>query len=185
MARGMTLMELIVAIALSSIVAMVLGGVFLAQSRFYALQDAISETQLDAGRALDTAGLFLSSADSVLTSQTINGHAYATGTNTLVVRLPSIDASGDIVVGSYDYAAFGLDPDDVANFMYDIQASANSARVSGKFVKATLVDKLIFRYNTVSTTAASIIDFYIRTAKIAHGRTILTPSGRLYYLGTN
>ena len=183
--RGLTLLETVVAIAIASIILMIMGDIFIAQGRFFDIQQAVSETQIHAFRALDTAGPFLASADSILASRTINSQAYVTGTNTLIVRMPSIDDTGDVVAGSYDYLALGLNPANPTQFMYDLQSAAGTARVSGKFVKALFVDKLIFRYNTVSPTSASVIDLYIRTSKTVRGRTIQTPLGRVYYLGVN
>lgn len=180
---GLTLLETIIAIGIASIVMLVLSGIFLAQGRFFAIQDAISETRIHSSRVLDTAGLFLSSADSVIANHTINGRAYVTSTNTLIVRLPSLDDSGDIVSGNYDYLALGLNPDDPTRFMYDLQSATGTARTSGKFVKAQFVDKLIFRYNTVSPTSATVIDLYVRTTKTARDRIIQMPLGRIYYIG--
>ena len=182
---GMTLLELVVSIAIGSIMFMILGAVFIGQGRYFAIEDAIAETQYNAFQAVDTVGLFASSASRVLASRTINGTAYATGTNTVVLELPSINGSGDVVANAYDYVAIGLDPTNATRFMYDIDAATGTDRTDGKFVKASLVETVIFRYNTVNQASATAIDLTIRTVKSARGRTIRTPLGKIYYLGSS
>ena len=184
-ARGTTLLELIVTIAIAALSFMILGAVFLAQARYLAIVNAASDTQYDAFQVMDTFGLYADAAQAVVSSQTINGRAYASGTSTIVLKLPSIDSSGTIISGSYDYVAFGLFQSDPTKFMFDIQPAAGSSRLSGQFIKAQLVDKLIFRYNAVDPTAATAIELYVRTTEDARGQTITTPLGKIYYLGSS
>lgn len=184
-ARGFTMLELAVSIAISAVVFTILGAIFIAQGRYFAIEDAIAETQYDAFQVLDTAGLYALSASAVVSSRTINGTAYTSGTSTVVLRLPSVDASGDILTNTYDYVAMGLYASDPTRFVVDIDAGTNSARVTTTRLPASLVDKLIFRYNAVDTTAATAIELYVRTSKEARGRTITTPLGKIYYLGSS
>lgn len=184
-ARAFTLLELAVTMAVGSIIFLILGAIFLAQAQFFAIQNAIAETQVNAFRALDTTGSFVGSAKSVVSSQIINGTTYSTTTTLVVLQLPSIDASGNIISTTYDYVALGKDPaTNTSQFMFDIQSGAGSSRLNGKFVKALLVDKVIFRYNTVVPANATTIDLYIRMSENARGRTITAPLGKIYYLGS-
>jgi hypothetical protein len=182
-APGLTLLELAVSIAIGTMIMMILGGIFLAQGQYFAIEDAIAETQINAFNAVDTAGLYMTSAKRVMASQTINGTLYTTGDSLVVLELPSVNASGAIIAATYDYIAIGQDPTDATRFMFDIQKGTGSARINGKFVKARLVDKVIFRYNTVTTTSATAIDLYVRTTKNARGRAIYAPLGKVFYLG--
>ena len=183
--RAFTTFELVVSIAIASVMFMIVGAIFIAQGRYLAIEDAIAETQYYAFQVVDTVGLYASPAKSVVSSRTINGSAYVSGTSTVIFELPSIEADGDVIVNSYDYVAIGVDPSDATQFMFDIDAATNSVRLNGKFVKAELVSKLIFRYNTVNATAATAVDLYIRTSKNARGRIIRMPLGKIYYLGSS
>ena len=182
--RGVTTLELAVSLAVGSVVFMILGSIFIAQGRYFAIEDATAQTQYNAFQAMDTVGLFVGSARQIVASRSIGGTVYTTGTSTLVLELPSITSSGDIVADTYDYVALGLDPTDASKFFYHIDAAATSARRDGRYVKAALVDKLIFRYNEVTQTSASAIDFYIRTSQAARGQVIKMPLGKIYYLGS-
>ena len=184
-ARGVTTLELAVSMAVASVVFTILGAIFIAQGRYFAVEDALAETQYNAFQILDTVGLYAVSAEAVLGSRTINGTLYATGTSTLILRMPSIDADGDIIAATYDYAAFGTSSSDPSRFVVDIDAGTNSARLDGTRLPGSLVDKLIFRYNAVDPTAATAIELYVRTRKDARRQTILTPLGKIYYLGSS
>jgi hypothetical protein len=183
--RGVTLLELAVSVAVGSVIFFILGAIFLAQGQYFAIEDAIAETQVQAFQAADAVGLYTSSARRVVASRTVNGTAYASGDALVILELPSIDASGNVLANVYDYVAVGRDPNAAVLFIVDIERGTGSARQNGKFVRASLVDKVIFRYNTVDITAATALDLYVRTSKNARGRTILTPLGKLYYLASS
>lgn len=183
--RGTTLLELAVSVAIAMMGFMILGAIFIAQGRYLAIQNAVSDTQYAAFQVIDEFGLYAGSAQSVVDSQTINGRSYVSGTNTVILKLPSIDASGTIISNSYDYVAFGLFQGDASKFMFDIDAATGSDRLNGQFVKAQLVDTLIFRYNATTPANATAIDLYVRTAESARGQLIRQPLGKIYYLGSS
>jgi len=184
-ARGVTTLELAVSMAVAAMIFTILGAIFIAQGRYFAIEDAIAQTQYNAFQILDTAGLYALSSSGVIASRTIGGTAYTTGTSTLVLELPSINAADDVLVNAYDYVALGVSPSDPTRFTVAIDASTNSARTDAVRYPGALVDKLIFRYNTTDPTAATAIELYVRTRKDARGRTILTPLGKIYYLGSS
>jgi hypothetical protein len=169
--------------AVVAIILTILAGVFLAQGRFFALQDALAEVQLNAFRALDATGIYAGSGGEVIASQTINGTAYATGPSLVVLKIPSINSGGAIIGNVYDHVAIGRDPGDAGRFITDLAAGAGSARPPGKHIHASFVDKVIFRYNSVSETSATALDLYVKTSKITRGQTVTAPLGKAYYLG--
>lgn len=179
------MLELAVSIAVGAIIFLILGGIFLAQGRFFAIQDALSETQYNAFLVADTVGLYASSAQEVVSGRTINGTAYTTGTNTVIFRLPSVDADGDVIGGAYDYVALGLAPADSSRFMFDIDAATGSDRLDGQYVRASLVKAVIFRYNAVDPADATNVELYVLTETDARGQTVSTPLGKIYYLGSS
>lgn len=181
----MTTLELAVSMAIGAMVFTILGSIFIAQGRYFSIEDAIAETQYNAFQAVDTVGLYALSATQVVGSRTINGTTYASGTSTLVLELPTTDADGDPVADAYDYVAFALYPADPTRLVVDIDAGTNSALADATRLPAALVEKLIFRYNAVDPTAATTVEMYVRTRKDARGRTVLMPLGKIYYLGSS
>ncbi|HTK60098.1 MAG TPA: prepilin-type N-terminal cleavage/methylation domain-containing protein, partial [Candidatus Baltobacteraceae bacterium] len=128
-ARGVTMLELAVSMAVAGVVFTILGAIFIAQGRYLAIEDATAETQYNAFQILDTVGLYAISADAPIGSRTINGTAYSTGTSTLVLELPTVDQNGDLVAATHDYVAFGLSPSDPTRFVVDYDAGTNSSRI--------------------------------------------------------
>jgi hypothetical protein len=180
MPRGVTTIELAVTMAITAVIFSILGAIFIAQGRYFAIEDAIGQTQYNAFQIVDTVGLYAHSA-----SATINGTVYASGTSTLVLEMPSVDADGEIIPATYDYVAFGVSASDPTRFILDIDAGTNSDRINGTRQPASLVDKLIFRYNTVDPTEATAVELYVRTSKDVRGQTVLMPLGKIYYLGAS
>ena len=183
--RGATLLELSVSLGIATLVFMIVGGIFIAQGRYFAIEDATAETQYNAFQIMDTVGLYASSARAVTGSRTINGTAYVSGTATVILELPSIEADGDVIAGSYDYVALGLYGPSPERFVVDIDAATGSDRVDATQLKGDLVEKVIFRYNTVSATSATAIDLYVRTEKTVRNQVIRMPLGKSYYLGSS
>lgn len=183
--RGITTLELAVSMAVGAMIFTILGSIFIAQGRYFAIEDAIAETQYNAFQAVDTVGLYALSASQVVGSRTINGTAYASGTSTLVLEIPTVDADGDVVPSTFDYVAFALYPSDPTRLAVDIDAGTNSALTDATRLPAALVDKLIFRYNAVDPTAATTVEMYVRTRKDVRGQTVLMPLGKIYYLGSS
>lgn len=183
--RGATLLELAVTVAVGSVVFLIIGAIFLAQGRFFAIQDAISETQVNAFAAADAVGRYAGSARAVVSGAAINGASYTTSESTLVLRLPAIDAQGEVIAGAWDHVAFTTDPSDPSRFLLDLEADAASARESLTIRPAAFVDKLIFRYNAVEATSADAVELTIRTKKSVRGLDIVMPLGRTYFLGSS
>jgi prepilin-type N-terminal cleavage/methylation domain-containing protein len=183
--RGTTLIEMLITLSIMAMSFVILGGVFLTQGRYLAIMNATSDVQYQSFQALDTFGLFASSASAVVASRTINGRSYQSGTSTVILALPSINSSGAVIQGLSDYVAFGLYQSDRTKFMYDVDSATGSARLRGQFLKASLVEKLIFRYNATTPAAASAIDLYIRTMESARDRVLRMPLGKIYYLGSS
>lgn len=183
--RGATLLELTVSMAISAIMFTILGSVFIAQSRFVAVHDAISETQLGSFNALDATGLYTASAKQIIASATLNGTAYTTSTELVILEIPAIDSNDDIIDATYDYVAIGLDPSATNTFIIDFDAHVSSDRRDLSRKITSLVEEVIFRYNTVNTTDANTIDLFVKTSRETRGITVRTPVGRIYYLGSS
>src|SRR5687768_12371434 len=109
---GVTTLELAVSMAVSAMIFTILGTIFIAQGRYFSVEDAVAEAQYNAFQAVDTVGLYALSATQVVGGRTINGTAYASGTSTLILELPSVDTDGEVVPSTFDYVAFAIYPSD-------------------------------------------------------------------------
>lgn len=104
--RGLTLIEMLVTIALISLLLLGVFEIYYSFSKTYTKQNASMDVAISAARIVDEVNEMGLQARSVLASHTINGSAYSTGTSTLVLQLPAVSGSGDVVSNTYDYAVF-------------------------------------------------------------------------------
>jgi hypothetical protein len=94
-------------------------------------------------------------ADQIMSSQTISGTNYSTDAHTAVLRIPSINGSGNIISGKYDYVVFYLTG---KNFYRRLQADAASSRHSEVNQISGAVTNLTFTYDNPNLALASKID---------------------------
>lgn len=177
--RGFSIIEAIFA---SAILIFVLGAfavLYINFSKFYNRQQAeinIGNSAREAVKELQSAVL---QADQIAASHTFSGTAYSTDQDTLVLEIPSVDGSGDIVSGKHDYVVFYL----TGNNLYRlIDADAASNRSSGQNQISDAVSALTFTYNNPNLALATKIDVGLQLQTIAGGQTISYNLNQKIYL---
>jgi hypothetical protein len=148
-------------------------GVFVAlyanYSKFYKRQQTeitIGDSARQAVKELQNVAL---QANQIMTSHSFSGTTYTTGQHTLVMEIPSVDSSGNIVSGKHDYVVFYLTGN---NFFKLVQADAVSNRSSGQNQISDAVSALTFTYNNANLALANKIDTDIQMQTISGGQTI-------------
>lgn len=96
-------------------------------------------------------------ASSVLNSRQIDSVTYTTANNELVLAVPSIDSSGDIIPGSVDYVVYHLNSTDTSVLERIVGAGALSARPSGVHVVARDVSAIIFSSGGTGLTLVPVL----------------------------
>ena len=104
-----------------------------------------------------------------MTSHNFSGTTYSTDQHTLVLEIPSVDGSGNIVSGKHDYTVFHLTG---KNLYRLVQADAASSRPSGLNQISDAVAAIIFTYNNSDLSKATKIDANIQMQTISGGQTI-------------
>ncbi len=107
---GFTLVELLVVVALFAILVILIVGIFLSNSRFYETQTgevrAINATR----EAADRLNEYTRGAIEFVSSYVYNSVNYTSGTGTVILKLPSLDAAKNVIANTYDYVIFGANP---------------------------------------------------------------------------
>jgi hypothetical protein len=141
------------------------------------------ETRISMGTAAREAMKELQSAalqaNQIVASQTIFGVTYTTGAHTVVLRIPSIDGSGNIVSGKYDYAVFYLTG---KNLYRSVQADVASSRSSVSNKISDAVNTLIFSYDNPDLSQATKIETDIEMLAIAGGQNVSLDLHQKIYL---
>lgn len=164
---GVTIFEVIVAFSLMSVVIIILADVFIMHSKIFNTSSGKAEVQFQSVSMADVMGKYIRLADSVVEEYVIGGESYETSSSELVLKMPSIDASDNIIADTWDYIAFYRDETDVAKFFYEMEADPASSRVSIKKILSDYVSGLNFIYDNAiigDIGAVSIEVFLKRTS---------------------
>ncbi|HLM83779.1 MAG TPA: hypothetical protein VK254_01020 [Candidatus Bathyarchaeia archaeon] len=172
--RGFSFVESLVAMAILVYILGALVVIYSSYSRFYNfLQNkiAMGSSSRAAMKELRNDAL---QADQIVASHSFSGIQRSTDQHTVVLEIPSIDGSGNIVDGKYDYAAFYLSGDGLYRTM---QADAASSRTSGAVKITDAVQTLTFSYDNQALDQATKIDADLEMQIVSGGQTV---SSRLY-----
>lgn len=166
-----TLIELIIALALFSIMLMALIRFFISYNTSYGFERVQVSTSYTARVLMDEITSAVLPADQVLTSHTFSGVSRASGASVLVVELPSIDNTGAVIDGAYDYIGFYTDGTKVYQA---IDANAASSRTSRVRLLSDTVQSLTFSYDDISFPNVSTVTVDIVTSGSYKSQTTQT-----------
>lgn len=167
--RAFTLVETMVVIAISTMVFIALVSILMHYGRTLETQSATIDVNVSANRVVNTIAPLVLQANAVATSYTLSGTTYTTSSTTLVLELPSIDASGAIISGAYDYAIFYAS----SSQAYErIVVSASSNRAAATKTLGTAIKSLSFTYDSVDVTSATSVTVDVRTEKVTRQETV-------------
>lgn len=167
--KGFTLIEVIFAVAILVFMFVAITYLYNNYYNVYFYQQtnvSVADSAHAAMNELQNAAL---QADKIITSHTFSGKTYSTDQHTLVLEIPSIDDSGNIVDGKYDYVVFYTTG---TNLYKRIQADAASSRSSNFTIIGGMISALTFTYNNADLSKASEISTDIDVQKAARKRTV-------------
>ncbi|MFQ6068946.1 MAG: type II secretion system protein J [Candidatus Aminicenantales bacterium] len=142
--EGFTLLELIFVVALGSLIMAALIGLYSTGQRYYVTESARSDI-IREGRSV----LLWMSRDIKESVQVVESYdVYSTSTSSLVLKVPSIDANGDIidVDTEFDYIIYRLNPDYPSKLERKVLPKAGvSSRSGSNKVLATKVNSFTLK----------------------------------------
>ncbi len=142
--HAFTLIETIVVIALSVSIMITFGLLIYNFNTAVTYGQASVQSSDSANTILRGIELLTLPADAVLqTHEFLDGTATSSST-TLVLEIPSIDSSGNVIVNAYDYAKFYVIG---TNAYLHLEANVLSSRISGTKQLGSDVNALTFIYN--------------------------------------
>ena len=164
--RGFTLIEIVVVIFLAMIVLLALFTLFDRHGDLYNYQQALMRASGSNRTAFNEINKYVLQSYRVLASQEVNSTFYASDINTMVLQIPAVNNSGDIIANTYDYAVFDLDG---AELKQIVQANAASSRLSLDRQLSDNVTSLVFSYDSLDFSAVKKVTVDIATSS-ASGR---------------
>jgi hypothetical protein len=86
-----------------------------------------------------------------------------------VLKLPAIDAAGDVVPNAFDYVGFYRDTSETNKIFAVIDADDSSARLDSDRLITNYNQMLDFRYNNPTITDANRVSVYILNQQTQKG----------------
>lgn len=156
---GLTIIEAVVAMSILAIASIVIVSLYIAQTRLYRSESAVTEIKLQKTIVLKAIKDTGEAAGAVAASYTFGGIARNSSSSTIIFRLFSIAADKSIISAKYDYVAFYREG---SGIYAEIAADAASSRKTSKRLLSANAADLIFRYNNNLPQNASVVSYYIR-----------------------
>jgi len=141
---GFTLIELVTGVAIIALLSVVLSAIVVSAQRSAAVEKTRVDLVTENRRLIDETTRNIKNASSVLASSTVLGSPYITGSQTLILQLPAIDASQTLLAGVSDTLVFRQTG---SNYEFIQDAGSGSVRPdTGSRIFSQRVTTLTFTY---------------------------------------
>lgn len=194
--KGLSLIELLVGMSISLIVAGVISAVFIDSWRAQIAQETYAALQQGSRASVDEISASIKVASAVAVTVSSGGDTYNSDASLLVLQTPAIDESGNIL-NDIDYLIFRRNPSDSTLLERIIIADDTSSRASlpSPFNLNNFTGNLVFSYfnaagttinpNTGDLTTSTSVGVLVDSQKVANGRTISRQIDNRVYLRNN
>lgn len=172
--RGITLIEVLIGMVLMVIVVLALFSLYNTGQKYFVNQNIKSDILNNNRVTLTWLSRDIKEAVQVIPGPIdINGTSYSTSSESIVLRLPSIDADGIIIDidNEFDYLVYQMDPDNSTQIVRIVDGKDGvSSRVDGNRVLAENVSSLVLVF--LDSNGVVVTD-YSDTAIVDIGLTSL------------
>ncbi len=168
MYRAFTLIETVIIVGLTAILMSAAAYLYVNFSTTYRFLDISLGVTGGAASIIEEAREAGMQASHFVASHDFSGTTYTSGTTTAIFELPSINASGVVVSGSFDY--IGIHASGTEAFRF-VDADAASSRDSGTKRLTDVLAALSFTYDDPSIVSATSVVVDATTTDTAYGET--------------
>ena len=141
--RGFTLFEVLITVTVLVIVGGLLGGILVNNTGLFYQQSSKVSQGLGANDALAQIRSEIKEAQAVAAGYPVSSPTYTSSSTQLVLRLTSIDSSGNIISTTYDYAVFSVTS---GRLNYQVFPDAASSRKGANQILVSNVNSVFFQY---------------------------------------
>lgn len=171
MSRAFTLVETVIAIALSALLMLAVTQLYIVYGRVILFQKSSIDVALGGSNIIDAARTAGLQAKRVVASHTFSGVSYSSGTTTAIFELPAIDASGALITDAYDYVGIYAAGTDAYRL---IDAAPGSARTAGRKRLTGVLEALSFAYDAADFPSVTNIVVDATTTSVVRGEAAQT-----------
>jgi len=171
---GLSLMEMMVVIGIMMYLLLIITQIFALNYDIFAKQSKRTDNEVGAILAAKTISQMARGALDVEASRTMSGTTYTSSDSQLVLRLPAVNASNDIIAGVYDYVGFYRSTTETTKIFAVTEAGSGSIRKSGTRLVTAYNTALIFRYNNPALTGANRVSLFVVNTQTQRNITLTT-----------
>ena len=179
---GVSLMETIVVIGIMALIMILISQIFVLNYEMFFKQSLRTDNETGAILAARSISQLARGAIAVEASHNFGGTTYTSSDSTLVLKMPAVDGSDNIIGGVFDYAAFYRHPTETTKIFVVVDPGTGSVRQPGTRRITSYNDTLAFRYNAVDITRADRISVLIINQQTRRGATIASRSWTSIFL---
>lgn len=169
MKRAFTLVEVVITVAVSVILMLAIAQLYVVYGRLITSQNAYINVVLGAGSIMDSFRLAGLQASRIAVSHTFVGVGYTSGASTVIFEIPSVDSSGSIITGTYDYIGIHASGTDAYRL---VDAAVGSSRVTGQKRLTNALSSMIFTYDNADLSLATNVIANATTSSEVGGETL-------------
>jgi type II secretory pathway pseudopilin PulG len=177
--QGFSFAEALIALSILIFILLAILFIYMNFSRVYSFQQATIRTAESIRTAANEMQSTVLQADKVVESHSFSGNSYSTDADTLVLEIPAVDGSGNILSGEYDYAVFFASG---ANLYKRVDANAASSRQSGTKQLSDSIYSVAFTYDNVDLNLITKVNADIQAQAVGGRQTVNADIQREMYL---
>lgn len=160
--KGFTVLELTIAMALLAILSVIIATIVIRSGIIFEKQTGSVEVGLSNRFVLDDIAQQVRTAKLVESNFTGDGQNFTTGTDTLILKLPSIDNSGAAIANTFDRVVYYLNAGKINKKVFP---DAASSRKKITQILTTTTKTLKFAYNNSNVASTSAVTVDLTTIK--------------------
>ncbi|MFA5134055.1 MAG: type II secretion system protein [Patescibacteria group bacterium] len=154
MKRGFTLLEVVIVLAIFTILAVVISSLYIYHSNLYRIEEAAGDIKMQKTIFIKNFRETAEIAIAVEAERSIDGILHQSSSSTVIFKLPSIDENKNILTNLFDYSVFYKSN---KNLYMETEADPASIRKNIKKKISDSADSLVFRYNSATPASASLV----------------------------
>lgn len=159
--KGLTLLELLVGITVAGVAGLLLINLMVSSNNIFFNQSIQVNQGLSLNQTLREISDEVRLSAGTATQYPASGTAqFTTGSEQLVLKIPALDANGQVIDSVYDYAAFAKDSENPRILRKQIFVTGPSVRKTENKVLTTALESISFQYfdaNNSPTTPSQAV----------------------------
>lgn len=152
--KGLTLIEVLIVMGISILVGGLLMVIMINSAALSTKQSAILTEGLNINDSLSKIRATIKDANAVVASYTGGSTTYTSGSTQLVLKIPSIDSSNNIITDTFDHFVFFQDQNKLRLQTFPNQQSVRKAQDQ---IFSTSLNSLLFQYFNLATPPVEVI----------------------------